>query len=130
MSNATTALLLRDPATAEEYAGSALASLAGREEADVPVAVSGPASIDRARARLMRGEIEGAEEALAPVFQVAPMWCGSGMLERLTVARLELTRPEFRGASAALALADRIEEFSALSPVRRLGAPSPLALDD
>ncbi|GAB7078113.1 hypothetical protein [Streptomyces sp. JCM 18897] len=77
----------------------------------------------------MRGEVEGAEEALAPVFQVAPMWRGSGMLERLTAARLELTRPEFRGAPTALALADRIEEFSALSPVRRLGAQSPLALD-
>ncbi|MEY6563890.1 hypothetical protein AB8B12_02780 [Streptomyces sp. PGLac3x] len=129
MSNATTALLLRDPATAEGYASSALAFLADRQETDVPLAVSGPAAIDLARARLMRGEVEGAEEALAPVFQVAPMWRGSGMLERLTAARLELTRPEFRGAPTALALADRIEEFSALSPVRRLGAQSPLALD-
>ncbi|MER6684574.1 hypothetical protein [Streptomyces olivaceoviridis] len=129
MSNATTCLLLRDPVGAEEFASTALTLLTNRPAAEVPVVVSGPAAIDLARARLMRGEVEGAHEALEPVFQVPPSWRGSGMMERLTAARIELTRPEFRSAPAALALAEKIEEFSALSPARRLGAQSPLAIE-
>ncbi|PZT68301.1 hypothetical protein DN402_08695 [Streptomyces sp. SW4] len=129
MSHATTCLLLRDPAHAEEFATTALTLLGNRPQSEVPIVVSGPAAIDLARARLMRNEVEGAQEALNPVFEVPPGWRGSGMMERLIAARIELTRPEFRGAPAALALAEQIEEFSALSPARRLGAQSPLALE-
>lgn len=129
MSHATTCLLLRDAEGAEEFATRALTLLGDRPKTEAPIVVSGPASIDLARARLMRSELEGAQEALAPVFRVPPSWRGSGMMERMTAARIELTRPEFRGASAALALAEQIEEFSALSPARRLGAQSPLAIE-
>ncbi|AYV32886.1 hypothetical protein EES41_39630 (plasmid) [Streptomyces sp. ADI95-16] len=129
MSNATTSLLLRDAEGAEEFAATALTLLENRPEADVPFVVSGPAAIDLARARLLRGEIEGAQEALDPVFRVPAGWRGSGMMERLTAARIELTRPGLRDAPAALALAEQIEEFSALSPARRLGGQSPLTLE-
>ncbi|MEU9774833.1 hypothetical protein [Streptomyces sp. NPDC047968] len=129
MSHATTCLLLRDAGGAEEFAARALALLGDRPEDEAPIVVSGPAAIDLARARLMRREVEGAQEALAPVFRVPPGWRGSGMMERMTAARIELTRPEFRGASAALSLAEQIEEFSALSPARRLGAQSPLVIE-
>ncbi|GAA3980866.1 hypothetical protein GCM10022384_32640 [Streptomyces marokkonensis] len=76
----------------------------------------------------MRDEVEGAKEVLTPVFQVPPGWRGSGMMERLTAARLELTRPQFRCSPAALFLAEQIEDLGALSPARRLGAQSPLAI--
>ncbi|MFV0126682.1 hypothetical protein ACLGI4_03020 [Streptomyces sp. HMX112] len=91
--------------------------------------VSGPAAIDLTRARLMRSEVEGAHEALLPVFGVAPDWRGAGMLERLTAARIELTRPELHSSPAALSLAEQIEDFSALSPSRKLSAASPLAIE-
>lgn len=129
MSHATTCLLLRDAEGAEEFATQALTLLRDRPEADVPIVVSAPAAIDLARARLVRSEVEGAQEALAPVFQVPPGWRSSGMMERMTATRIELTRPEFQGSSAASSLAEQIEEFSALSPARRLGAQSPLAIE-
>ncbi|MFD4933387.1 hypothetical protein [Streptomyces virginiae] len=129
MSNATTSLLLRDGVAAEEFATTALTLLSSRPTAEIPLIVSGPAAVDLARARLMRNEVEGAQEALEQVFQVPPGHRASGMMERLTAARMELTRPDFRGAAAAVALADQIEEFSALSPARRLGAQSALAIE-
>ncbi|MFI8432605.1 hypothetical protein ACIGJO_02440 [Streptomyces sp. NPDC079020] len=129
MSNATTCLLLRNAEGAEEFAARALTLLRARPADDQPIVVSGPAAVDLARARLLRNQVEGAQEALTPVFQVPPSWRGSGMMERLTAARMELTRPEFRNAPAALELAEQIEEFSALSPIRRLGAVNPLAIE-
>ncbi|MFE9687650.1 hypothetical protein [Streptomyces sp. NPDC006285] len=129
MSNATTCLLLRDAQSAEDAATKALTLLSSLAASEQPIVVSGPAAIDLARARLMRSEVEGAQEALVPVFRVPPNWRSSGMMERLTAARIELTRPEFQGAPAALALAEQIEDFSAFSPARRLGATNPLAIE-
>ncbi|WP_236726398.1 hypothetical protein [Streptomyces sp. NBRC 110465] len=129
MSHATTCLLLRDPTTAEEFASRALDLLSTQPEDTAPLVISGPAAIDLARARLMRNEVDGAREALNPVFQVPPNWRGSGLMERLIATRVELTRPALRGAPVAVALAEEIEEFSALSPARRLGAQNPLAIE-
>ncbi|MGW1764495.1 hypothetical protein ACWCQL_10500 [Streptomyces sp. NPDC002073] len=129
MSNATTSLLLRDGVGAEEFATTALTLLSSRPTPEVPIVVSGPAAIDLARARLMRNEVEGAQEALDPVFQVPPGHRSSGMMERLTAARMELTRRDFRGAPEAVAMADQIEEFTALSPARRIGGQSALAIE-
>ncbi|PNG18884.1 hypothetical protein [Streptomyces cahuitamycinicus] len=129
MSNATTCLLLRDSTGAEEFANTALTLLSYRPDAEVPIVVAGPAAIDLARARLMRNEVEGAQEALEPIFDVPPGYRSSGMLERLIAARIELTRPQFRSAPAALSLAEQIEDFTVLSPARRLGAQSPLAIE-
>ncbi|MFP8959122.1 hypothetical protein ACLIYP_00910 [Streptomyces nanhaiensis] len=128
MSNATTYLLLRDAEGAETSASQALELLDGQPSERQPVLVAGPAAIDLARARLVRGELDGAQEALAPVFQVPAEWRGAGMLERLVAARAELTRPSLRDAPAAQALGEQIEEFAALSPVRRIGATGHLAI--
>ncbi|WP_326697634.1 hypothetical protein OG909_09975 [Streptomyces sp. NBC_01754] len=129
MSNATTCLLLRNAEGAEEFAARALSLMRARPADEQSIPVSGPAAVDLARARLLRNQVEGAQEALTTVFQVPPNWRGSGLLERLTAARIELTRPEFRDAPAALELADQIEAFSAMSPTRRLGATNPLAIE-
>lgn len=129
MSNATTRLLLRDGEGAEACASNALTLLHSKPEHERPIMVSGPASIDLARARLMRNEIDGAAEALVPVFEVPPAWRGAGLLERVVAARKELTWPELRGARAALDLAGRIEDFTALSPARMLSGASPLAIE-
>ncbi|MEV6804670.1 hypothetical protein [Streptomyces sp. NPDC051132] len=129
MSHATTCLLLRNGQAAEEFAGRALTLLKAQPASEQSIMVSGPAAVDLARARLLRNDVEGAQEALTSVFEVPPSRRGSGMMERLTAARIELTRSEFRAAPAALALAEQIEVFSALSPARRLGATNPLAIE-
>lgn len=129
MSNATTCLLLRDPTGAEEFATTALDLFAARPEGEVPIAVSGPGAVDLARARIMQNEVEGAQEALVQVFLVPPSWRGSGMMERMVAARIELTHIQFRGSPTAASLAEQIEEFCALSPTRRLGAQNPLAIE-
>ncbi|MER0243155.1 hypothetical protein AAHZ94_14210 [Streptomyces sp. HSW2009] len=128
MSHATTCLLLRDAEGAERFATQALRLLQDRPESEAPIVVSGPAAIDLARARLMSGQVEGAQEALEPVLQVPASWRSSVMVERMAAARIELTSPDFRGSSAALSLAAQIEEFSALSP-GRLGSQSTLAIE-
>ncbi|RSS46202.1 hypothetical protein [Streptomyces sp. WAC08241] len=129
MSNATTCLLLRDGLRAEEYAESALDTLSTLPTEEQPIVVAGPAAVDLARARLLRDEIEGAQEALTRVFQVPPHWRSSGLMERLAAARIELTRPGISTSPAALSLAEQIETYSALSPTRRLGATNPLAIE-
>ncbi len=129
MSNATTCLLLRDGLRAEEYAESALDTLSTLPTEEQPIVVAGLAAVDLARARLLRDEIEGAQEALTRVFQVPPHWRSSGLMERLAAARIELTRPGISTSPAALSLAEQIETYSALSPTRRLGATNPLAIE-
>ncbi|MET9932876.1 MULTISPECIES: hypothetical protein [unclassified Streptomyces] len=129
MSNATTCLLLRNGAGAEEYATNALTALGALPREEQPIVVAGPAAVDLARARLLRDEIDGAQEALTPVFQVPPLWRSAGMMERLAAARIELTRPEINTSPAALSLAEQIEDFIAQAPSRRLGAATPLAIE-
>ncbi|MDX3371921.1 hypothetical protein PV387_39060 [Streptomyces sp. ME02-6987-2C] len=95
----------------------------------VAVAVAAAGRLGRPRPPPATAGLPAPTASLTPVFQVPPSWRGSGMMERLTAARIELTRPDFRGAPAALALAEQIEGFSALSPARRLGAANPLAIE-
>ncbi|MEU7316539.1 hypothetical protein [Streptomyces sp. NPDC007083] len=128
MSNATTCLLLRDGPAAEATASEALTLMDSRPEHERSVVVSGPASIDLARGRLLRRDVDGAVDALSPVWEVGPEWRGAGLLERITAVRIELADPQLGRAPASVELAERIEEFSALSPARRLGATSPLAI--
>jgi len=129
MSNATTHLLLRNAEGAEEAASSALALLSARPEDQRPLLVVAQASVDLARARLLRRELDGAHEALAPVFSIPTEWRGAGTLERISAVRTELCHPDFNGAAEANALGERIEEFTAAATAQRLGSGAPLALE-
>ncbi|WP_206505967.1 hypothetical protein [Streptomyces chrestomyceticus] len=129
MSNATTYLLIGDAAGAEEAATHALHLLDQRDAGTRPLLISSQAAIDLARALLLRQELDGACEALEPVFGVPRDWRGAGVLERLAAARSQLTRPAFRNAAKAVELGERIEEFSASSVSRNLGDSAPLALE-
>lgn len=129
MSNATTYLLIGDATGAEEAATHALHLLDQRDASARPLLISSQAAIDLARARLLRQELDGACEALEPVFGVPRDWRGAGILERLAAARAQLTRPAFRSATRAAELGERIEEFSASSVSRNLGESAPLALE-
>ncbi|MFI1179932.1 hypothetical protein ACH4UT_10285 [Streptomyces sp. NPDC020799] len=129
MSNATTYLLLRDPTGAEESATQALDLLNTRPGDNRPLLISAQAGIDMARARLLRRELDGAGEALEPVFQVPIEWRGAGMLERINAARTQLTHPDFRDTPHARGLGERIEDFTAVATSRSLGGSGRLAIE-
>ncbi|MER6842010.1 hypothetical protein [Streptomyces platensis] len=129
MSNATTYLLMREAEGAETAAIGALRILSSRPEDQRPLLVSTQASVDLARARLLRGELDGAHEALEPVFSVPTEWRGAGTLERLAAVRSGLCHPDFVGAAEASTLGERIEEFSAAAAAHQLGAAAPLAIE-
>ncbi|MDJ1136289.1 hypothetical protein [Streptomyces iconiensis] len=129
MSNATTYLLLRDAEGAEEAAAATLDLLASRPEAQRPILISSQASVDLARARLLRGELAGAHEALEPVFSIPTEWRVAGTVERLAAVRTELCRSDFNGAAEANALGERIEEFTSTAAAQKLGLATPLAIE-
>ncbi|MEV0846941.1 hypothetical protein AB0J21_13875 [Streptomyces sp. NPDC049954] len=126
MSNATTHLLLRDSNRAEAEAERALALL--NAETDGPILVTTQARVDLARARLIRRELDGAHEALKPVFKVPAQWRGKGTLERLSAMRTELCHPDVVHAQLAAHLGEEIEEFTSAATSRLLGSSAPLVL--
>ncbi|MET8009507.1 hypothetical protein ABZU86_30615 [Streptomyces sp. NPDC005271] len=129
MSNATTYLLLRDSEGAEAAAQSALHLLSNKPEDQRPLLISTQAFVDLARARLLRGELDGARDALEPVFEVPTEWRGTGTLERLAAVRSSLCHPSFVGAAEASTLGERIEEFSAAATAHKLGNTASLAIE-
>ncbi|MFF3159098.1 hypothetical protein [Streptomyces sp. NPDC057910] len=119
----------RDAAGAEAAASSALELLRAQPGEQRPLLVSTQASVDLARARLLRRELDGAYEALVPVFDVPVEWRGAGTLERLDAARRELCHPDFQTASAAADLGEQIEDFTATAAAHKLSASAPLAIE-
>lgn len=77
-------------------------------------------TVDLARARLLRREMDGADEALVPVFATSVEWRTIGLVDRVAQLRHELTRPGLGEASVAVALSERIEDFVARAAARPL----------
>jgi hypothetical protein len=77
-------------------------------------------TVDLARARLLRGELDGADDALAPVFATAVEWRTIGLVDRVARLRAQLVRPEVASAVAARSLGERIEDFVACAAARPL----------
>ncbi|MFJ2509827.1 hypothetical protein ACIQJX_26315 [Streptomyces griseoviridis] len=129
MSNATTYLLLRDADGAEEAAEQALQLLSAKPEHQRPLLISTQAYVDLARARLLRGELDGVQAALEPAFSVPTEWRGAGTLERMAAVRTGLVRADFRSAPDAIALGERIEDYTAEASAQRLGSTSSLTIE-
>ncbi|WP_239085434.1 hypothetical protein [Streptomyces halstedii] len=129
MSNATTYLLLGNANGAEEAAERALRLLGAKAESERPLLTSTQASVDLARARLLRGELDGVQAALDPAFSVPAEWRGAGTLERLAAVRVGLCDPHFSDSVEARTLGERIEEYSIAATAHRLGAGTPLAIE-
>jgi tetratricopeptide (TPR) repeat protein len=129
MSNATTYLLLRNADGADDAASSALRLLNAKPADQRPLMTSTQASVDLARARLLRQDLDGAQEALEPVFEVPSEWRATGALEHLTAARAELSRPVFQGSKAASTLGERIEDFMAAASAHKLSGAGRLAIE-
>lgn len=118
MSHATTYLVLKDSQRAEQSALHALQLLDADPNADRPVQMQ--VTVDLARARLLRGELDGADEALEPVLATPVEWRTIGLVDRVTQLRGELARPQLEQAPAARTLAEQIEDFVARAAARPL----------
>ncbi|WP_405980137.1 hypothetical protein [Streptomyces sp. NBC_00158] len=88
------------------------------------------ASADLAAALLKRGDLDAAEAALTPIWELPVDRRSSGLLDRVTAVRTALTAPSMRTTPVALALGERIEDYSRRSThahltTRRTGAIEP-----
>ncbi|MGV9342384.1 DNA-binding protein [Streptomyces sp. NPDC003688] len=121
MSNASTCLLLGDGDRAESYARQALELAAGRPVALRSARVAGGAAADLAAARLLRGDLDGAADALEQVWLVPRDQRATGLLTRTARVRCALTGGRFRNAVMAGELGDRIEDFTRMAAQHQLG---------
>ncbi|MGW7047046.1 DNA-binding protein [Streptomyces avermitilis] len=123
MSNSTTALLMGDAEQAEVEAGRALGLLAGRTQDEQSTHVRAGAAADLALARLLTDNIEGAAEALTPIWEVPAEQRNTGIVVRTARIGRHLARPRYHGSQLPTQLRQQIEEFTRLSPPYRLGPP-------
>ncbi|MFE4755426.1 DNA-binding protein [Streptomyces mirabilis] len=121
MSNSTTALLIGDAAQAEASARRALSLLAAKPQADQSAHVRVGAAVDLAQARLMADDVDGAAEALAPIWGVPAEQRNTGIVVRAARIGRHLSQPMYHGAPLPRELRERIEDFTRLSPPYRLG---------
>ncbi|WP_327074421.1 hypothetical protein OG196_31760 [Kitasatospora purpeofusca] len=121
MSNSSTLLLLRDGPGAEASARRSLDLIASQASGSTPLAVAPQAGADLAAALLMRRDLDGAADALAPVLALPREWRGAGLVGRVNAVRAELASPTFRDATVARDLADRIDDFTLVSAPQILG---------
>ncbi|MBF6098965.1 helix-turn-helix transcriptional regulator [Nocardia cyriacigeorgica] len=83
------------------------------------------ARVDSAAAHLINGSLDGATEALHPVLGLPEDKRIAQLEERLTGVRRRLATPAFDGATEAVALDERIEEFCGTTAANGLAAGSP-----
>ncbi|MBG7704818.1 DNA-binding protein [Streptomyces sp. MC1] len=121
MSTATTALLIGDADQAEADARRALELIARRPAEEQSAHVRAGAAADLAHARLLADDVEGAAEALQPVWEVPEEHRQTGIVVRTARIRRHLTRPEYHGAQGPKALRERLEDFNRVSPPHRIG---------
>ncbi|WP_431954171.1 DNA-binding protein [Actinacidiphila sp. bgisy167] len=121
MSNSTTALVIGDGAQAETSARRALVLLAQKPQNTQSAHVRGGAAADLALARLMSGDVDGAAEALEPVWSIPEDHRMTGIVVRMARVRRHLAQPAYHGAPLPRQLRERIEDYTRLSPPYRLG---------
>jgi hypothetical protein len=121
MSSASTCLLLGDGEHAEKAARRALQLAQDRPPAARSARVVGGAAADLAAARLLRGDLDGAADALTPVWEVPRDQRATGLLVRTARVRRALTVDRFRATPLSVELGERIEDFTHMSAPRQLG---------
>ncbi|AKN68735.1 hypothetical protein QR97_01980 [Streptomyces sp. PBH53] len=126
MSHSTSALLIGDAEQAEAEASRALTLLGERAPDEQSTHVRAGASADLAYARLLANNVEGAAEALTPLWDVPAEERNTGIVVRAARIGRHLARPQFHGSHVPRELRERIEEFTRVSPPYRLGPAVPL----
>ncbi|MFD7712123.1 DNA-binding protein [Streptomyces sp. NPDC059786] len=121
MSTSTTALLIGDATQAAVDAERALALLGQRPQEEQSAHVRASAAADLAHARLLADDVDGAAEALTPVWDVPAEHRNTGIVVRTARIGRHLTRPAYHGAQLPMALRERIEDYNRVSPPHRIG---------
>ncbi|WP_210582001.1 DNA-binding protein [Streptomyces sp. GESEQ-4] len=121
MSNSTTALIIGDSGQAEAAARQALAILGQRSRDAQSAHVQGGAAADLAMARLLANDVDGAAEALVPVWEIPSDQRMTGIVVRTARIHRHLSRPTYHGAQLPGQLRERIEDFTRVSPPYQIG---------
>ncbi|MEZ7006408.1 DNA-binding protein [Streptomyces sp. AD55] len=130
MSGSSTALLIHDGGLAEQSARRALELVARRAPVDRSQHVLGGAAADLAMARLLLGDVEGAAEALAPLWDIPGERRVTGVLVRTGQIQRFLARPAYRASALPRALRERVEDFTRTASTHQLvTGPVPLGLE-
>ncbi|MEU8914793.1 DNA-binding protein [Streptomyces nigrescens] len=124
MSNSSTCLLIGDGEAAEAAAMQSLELAAAKPTAARSVRVIGGAAADLATARLLRGDLDGAAEAMTHVWEVPRGQRSSGLLARTARVRRALNGSRFRAAQLSVELGEQIEDFTRRSASHELGTGS------
>jgi hypothetical protein len=117
MSSATALLQIGDPGRAAIRAREAIRL---RPQDSTGSQVSMTARADLACAELAHGRLDAADDALRPVWEVAPAYRRHALVERLCGVAVALGEPRFASAPITVTLAGRIEAFTADSAPRSL----------
>lgn len=120
VSAATAHVRLGDGPTAEQHAQRALEMYESLPVADRAYYAEYGARVDLAAARVLRGDLPGARDALIPVFALAPAQRVAGVLGRLDQVHILLAAPIYRDSREARQLADDITDFTTTTPAHPL----------
>ncbi|MBC9730343.1 DNA-binding protein [Streptomyces sp. TRM68367] len=126
MSSSSTALLIHDGDQAAQSATRALELIAQKPQADRSAHVLGGAASDLAMARLLANDVEGAADALTPLWSIPGDQRVTGVLVRTGQIREYLTQPAFRGATLPRELRDRVEDFTSTATTHQISGRSSL----
>ncbi len=121
MSTSTTALLVGDSVQAEAAARRALTLLAQKPQDSQSPHIRGGAAADLAHARLLANDVDGAAEALEPVWEIPAEQRKTGIVVRAARIGRHLSQPAYHGAQLTRELCERIEEYTRVSPPYQLG---------
>lgn len=84
------------------------------------------AAADLAYARLLSDNVEGAAEALTPLWEVPAEQRKTGVVVRTARIGRHLARPHYHGSPLPSQLREQVEEFTRVSPPYRLGPSAAL----
>lgn len=116
----TAYISLGDGATAEQHAQRALDLYAALPAEQRFYYDENAARVDLASARIMRGDLAGARDALTPVFALPPVQRAAGITSRLDQVRALLAAEVFRNSRETAQLTADITDFTTDTTARAL----------
>ncbi|OVZ99448.1 hypothetical protein B9W64_37260 [Streptomyces sp. CS159] len=126
MSSSSTALLIHDGEQAEQSARQALDLVGQRPQASRSAHVLGGAAADLAMARLLANDVEGAADALTPLWDIPGDQRVTGVLVRTGQIQQFLAQPVYRASTLPRELRDRVEDFARSASTHQLSTRSAL----
>ncbi|WP_328766018.1 DNA-binding protein [Streptomyces sp. NBC_00286] len=126
MSSSSTALLIHDGDQAERSARRALDRISQKPQASRSPHVLGGAAADLAVARLLSNDVEGAADALTPLWDIPGDQRVTGVLVRTGQIQHFLAQPAYRRSTLPRELRDRVEDFTRSASSHQLSTRSAL----